>query len=55
VERWSPEKEDAFREGFKMGMDSDSKPWTVIGFMGAALSGFLVGVVMGVVITLIVR
>lgn len=59
--RWTPEAEEAFREGMKVGLENItydaemSKGWTVVGLIGAGLSGFLVGAIVGVVVTLAFR
>jgi len=56
MERWSPDLEEGYKQGMKAGMEmhEDSKGWTVIGLIGAGLSGFIVGVIVGVAFTLIV-
>lgn len=48
--KWTPEAEEAFNEGLKMGLDNvGDKGWAVIGLIAASISGFIVGVVVGII------
>lgn len=51
-EKWTPEAEEVFRQGqLSMVHDTEmSKSWTVVGLMAAGLSGFIVGITIGVII-----
>ena len=48
--RWTPEGEDAFNEGFKMGMDSADEPSGVLAILAGGLSGFLLGLLVAALV-----
>ena len=58
--KWTPEAEEAFREGMKVGLENItydaemSKGWTAVGLMAAGLSGFLVGAMTALVVAFII-
>lgn len=53
--KWTPEGEEAFDEGFRAGRDSVDDASGVITLMFGAVSGFLVGLIVAVIVYIITR
>lgn len=53
TDKWTPEGEAAYRQGFMDGMDSTDDPSPVISIIAGAFGGFITGLIVAAILYLV--